>query len=103
MGAKAAADNDWNTFRNRRLQMVRRSVLLISLVLIALSGPAFADSKADCTKGVAMIKAELAKKHPAAVREQLKKALDSAEGEVVENDWGECLDYVAAARKAISK
>ncbi len=83
--------------------MVRRSVLLISLVLIALSGPAFADSKADCTKGVAMIKAELAKKHPAAVREQLKKALDSAEGEVVENDWGECLDYVAAARKAISK
>ncbi len=83
--------------------MVRRSVFLISLVLIALPGPAFADSKADCTKGVAMIKAELAKKHPAAVREQLKKALDSAEGEVVENDWGECLDYVAAARKAISK
>ena len=48
--------------------MVRWSVCLTSLVMIALPGPAFADSKADCTKGVAMIKAELAKKHPAAVR-----------------------------------
>ena len=84
--------------------MVRWSVFLTSLALIALPYPAFADRKADCTKGVAMIKAELAKKkHPEAVREQLKKALDSAEGEVIENDWGECLDYVAAARKAVRK
>jgi hypothetical protein len=83
--------------------MVRWSVVLTSLMLIAPPGPAFAGSKSDCTKGVAMIKAELAKKHPAAVREQLKKALDNTEGEVIENDWGECLDYVAAARKAASK
>jgi len=83
--------------------MVRWSVFLASLALIALPCPAFADRNADCTKGVAMIKVELTKKHPAAVRELLKKALDSAEGEVIENDWGECLDYVAAARKAISK
>ena len=83
--------------------MVRWSVFLASLALIALPYPAFADRKADCTKGVAMIKAELAKKHPDPVREQLKKALDSAEGEVIENDWGECLDYIAAARKAIRK
>ncbi len=83
--------------------MVRWTLFLAALVLIAPPGPAFADNKSDCTKGVAMIKAELAKKHPAAMREQLKKALDSAEGEVVENDWGECLDYIAAARKAIGK
>jgi hypothetical protein len=83
--------------------MVRWLVILTSLALLALPGPAFADRKADCTKGVSMIKAELAKKHPTAVREQLKKALDSAEGEVIENDWGECMDFVGAARKALGK
>jgi hypothetical protein len=82
-----------------------RSLVIFAVVMgtALAAGPALADAKSDCKKGIAMIKAELKKKHPPDVIAALKKALSDAEGEVVENDWSECLDYVAAARKALGK
>ena len=62
-----------------------------------------ADNKSDCQKGVAMIKAELKKKHPAPVLVTLGKALSDAETEVIEEDWFECLDHIKTARAALSK
>ena len=64
---------------------------------------AMADNKSDCQKGVAMIKAELKKKHPEPVLAALRKALSDAETEVMEADWSECLDYIKAARSALGK
>lgn len=77
---------------------------LPALALIAATAApsgALADQKSDCLKGVAMIKAQLKKKHPQPVLDQLRKALDGAETEVAENDWPECIDFVAGARKAM--
>ena len=48
-----------------------------------------ADNKSDCQKGIAMIKTELKKKHPAPVLLTLRKALSDAETEVIEEDWSE--------------
>jgi hypothetical protein len=63
---------------------------------------AMADKKSDCEKGVAMIKAELKKKHPPPVLVTLHKALSDAETEVIEEDWSECLDLIKTARAALS-
>ena len=62
-----------------------------------------ADNKSDCQKGVAMIKGELKKKHPAPMLVTLRKALSDAETEVIEEDWFECLDHIKTARAALSK
>jgi hypothetical protein len=64
---------------------------------------AMADNKSDCQKGVAMIKAELKKKHPEPVLVTLRKALSDAETEVIEQDWSECMDYIKTARTALGK
>jgi hypothetical protein len=64
---------------------------------------ALADNKSDCQKGVAMIKTELKKKHPAPVLDTLRKALSNAETEVIEADWSECMDYIKTARAALGK
>ena len=61
-----------------------------------------ADKKSDCQKGVAMIKVELGKKHPEAVLAILRSALKDAEGEVIEEDWSECLDVIRPARVALA-
>jgi hypothetical protein len=81
-----------------------RSVLLTATVAVLLSATtAMADKKSDCQKGVAMIKAELKKKHPPPVLDTLRKALSDAETEVIEEDWSECMDHIKTARAAISK
>jgi hypothetical protein len=64
---------------------------------------AFADNKSECQNGVAMIKAELKKKHTEPVLATLRKALSDAETEVIEEDWSECMDYIKAARAALKK
>lgn len=80
------------------------SVLLIATAAVVLSATAAtADNKSDCQKGLAMIKAELKEKHPAAVIATLRKALSDAETEEMEQDWSECMDYIKTARAAISK
>ena len=64
---------------------------------------AMADNKSDCQKGVAMIKAELKKSHPAPVLATLRKALSDAETDVIEEDWSECMDHIKTVRAALSK
>jgi len=81
-----------------------RSVLLSAAAAVMVSATAaMADSKSDCQNGVAMIKAELKKKHPAPVLVTLRKALSDAETEVIEEDWSECMDHIKTARAALSK
>ena len=83
--------------------MLRTAVVLAAVVVVASATSAHADRHSDCVKGVAMIKAELKKKHPAPVLDDLRKALSGAEQEVQETDWSECLDHISAARKALGK
>ena len=92
---------DWSPF----VIMARMgSVLLPAAAAVVMSATAaMADNKSDCQKGVAMIKAELKKKHPAPVLDTLRKALSDAETEVIETDWSECMDYIKTARTALSK
>jgi hypothetical protein len=78
-------------------------VLSAATAAMMMSTTAMADNKSDCQKGVAMIKAELTKKHPAPVLATLRKALSNAETEVMENDWSECIDFIKTARAALSK
>ena len=81
-----------------------RSVLLIATAAVMLNATAaIADNKSDCQKGVAMIKVELKRKHPAPVIATLRKALSDAETEVMEEDWSECIDYIKTARAALGK
>ena len=81
-----------------------RSVLLAATPAVMMSMiSAMADNKSDCQKGVAMIKAELNKKHPAPVLVTLRKALSDAELEVAEKDWSECMNYIKTARAALGK
>jgi len=81
-----------------------RSILLATTAAALMSATsAMADQKSDCQKGVAMIKAELKKKHPPPILDRLKKALSDAENEVMEADWSECMDHIKAARGAIGR
>jgi hypothetical protein len=80
-----------------------RSVLLPIAAVVMMSATAAMADKSDCQKGVAMIKAELKKKHPAPVLVTLRKALSDAETEVIEEDWSECMDHIKTARAAPSK
>jgi hypothetical protein len=83
--------------------MLRAMMFLATFIIFAGTNPALADWKSDCLDGVAMIKAELKKKHPQPVHDQLQKALDRVQIEVLENDWVECREYIAAARKVLQK
>jgi hypothetical protein len=61
-----------------------RHVFASCLVVTALSFsvPASADDRADCTAGIAMIRAELNKQPPQATQTALQRALRSAEREL---------------------
>jgi len=81
-----------------------RSVLSATTAVVMMSSTAaVADDKSDCQKGVAMIKAEIRKKHPEPVQEALRKALSDVELEESEQDWSECLKYVKSAQAALRK
>jgi hypothetical protein len=54
-------------------------------------------------EGVAMIKAELKKKHPEPVLVTLRSALGDAELEEAEGDWSDCMKYIKTARAALGK
>lgn len=62
---------------------------------------AFADDAKQCTDGVAMIKAEIAKAPPKATLDKLNKALKGAERELGEKEYDECVDFVNDAKKAV--
>ena len=80
-----------------------RSILIATAAVMMSATAAMADNKSDCQKGVAMIKAELKKSHPAPVLATLRKALSDAETDVIEEDWSECMDHIKTVRAALSK
>ena len=83
---------------------MRRLILLPTAAAVIMSATAaMADNKSDCQKGIAMLKAELKKKHPEPVLATLRKAVSDAETEVIEADWSECMDLVKSARSALGK
>jgi uncharacterized protein YqgV (UPF0045/DUF77 family) len=83
--------------------MLRSRLLAATAAVMVSATAALADNKSDCQKGVAMIKAELKKKHPEPVLSTLRKALSDAETEVIEADWSECMDHIKTARAALGK
>jgi 3-methyladenine DNA glycosylase AlkC len=83
--------------------MLRSALLAVTSAALMSTTAAMADDKSDCQKGVAVIKAELKKKHPERVLVTLRNALSDAELEVAEEDWSECLNYIKTARAALSK
>jgi hypothetical protein len=76
-------------------------VLALSVLLALGSVAARADDKAACAEGIAMIRAELERPAPEAVRPQLKKALRVAEREMGEGEFDECLDAVGDAKRVL--
>jgi uncharacterized protein YqgV (UPF0045/DUF77 family) len=83
--------------------MLRSRLIAATAAVMVSATAALADNKSDCQKGVAMIKAELKKKHPEPMLSTLRKALSDAETEVIEADWSECMDHIKTARAALGK
>lgn len=77
------------------------AVLAATGFLAVATLPAAADDAKSCADGVAMIKAEIAKKPAKATLDKLNKALKGAERELGEKEYDECLDYVGDAKKAL--
>jgi hypothetical protein len=83
--------------------MLRSHLVPIAAAVIMSTTAALADNQSDCRNGIAMIKAELKKKHPKPLLATLRKTLSDAETEVIEADWSECMDLVKTARQALGK
>ena len=66
------------------------------MAALLMACPAWSDEKSECISGIAAIRREIARKPPMPVRKKLEQALSSADQEVFESDWDEC---VAAVRK----
>jgi hypothetical protein len=78
------------------------STLLLGAVMLGAGATlALADDAKECTDGVAMIKAEIAKKPVKATLDKLNKALKGAERELGEKEYDECVDFVNDAKKAV--
>jgi hypothetical protein len=83
---------------------MRKHALGVVTVLLAFVAPAaWADEKAECTAGIELIKAEIAKKPAKGVLNRLQKALKSAEQEVDEGDWDECVAAIREGKKALPR
>jgi hypothetical protein len=79
------------------------SPCLVAALLAMSAHSAFADDQAECTAGIAMIKAELDKKPAQATLTALQRALRSAERELKEAEFDECVDAVEDAKKALRR
>ncbi|MDF2997432.1 MAG: hypothetical protein K0R27_3069 [Xanthobacteraceae bacterium] len=78
------------------------ATLLFSAAMVGAGATlALADDAKQCTDGVAMIKAEIAKAPPKATLDKLNKALKGAEREMGEKEYDECVDFVNDAKKAV--
>lgn len=78
-------------------------MLALTSVLILVPIPAMADDRSECTNGIVMIQAEIARKPPAATLRKLETALRVARREEQEGEFDECLDAVNDARKALAR
>lgn len=75
-------------------------MILAGLTLAASGGLALADDAKACSDGIAVIKAEIAKKPAKATLDKLNKALKGAERELGEKEYDECLDFVNDGKQA---
>ncbi|ACA19337.1 conserved hypothetical protein [Methylobacterium sp. 4-46] len=87
---------------------MRATLCLIAGLAGGLAGglaaaPARADDAASCRDGIAMIKAELAKSPAEPLQRSLRKALRTAERELGEGEFDECMDAVRDAGKALGR
>jgi hypothetical protein len=83
---------------------VTLSRMIIPALLVAgIATPAVAGDRAERRTGIEMIRSETAKKPAAAVLTKLQTALRVAEREDREQEFGECLDAVKDARKALGR
>jgi len=77
------------------------SVFVISLAFAASN--AWADDKSECTAGLQLIKAAIAKKPANPVLNRLQEALKTAEQEVDEGDWDECVAAIRQGKQALQQ
>jgi hypothetical protein len=83
---------------------MHKHTLCVAAVLLAITAPiSWADDKGECAAGIEMIKAEIAKKPTKRVLDQLQRVLKTAEQEVDEGDWDECVVAVREAKKALPR
>jgi hypothetical protein len=91
----------------RTIGAPRGRITLFAAALLAASAfavaPASADEAAECDAGIAMIAAEQAKEHPKKTADALKTALRVAKREKQEQEYDECLDAIADAKKALGE
>jgi hypothetical protein len=78
--------------------MRKRIFLAAAALLLLTASSAWADDRSQCLAGIKAIKAAIAKKPAQPVLDRLKRALDSAQQEEFEKDWGECLDAIKEAQ-----
>ena len=74
-------------------------ILFAVAPMVLLSGSAYADDAADCTAGIAMIKAEIAKAPAEPKLSKLNKLLFDAEREAKEKEYNECIEAVDDAKE----
>ncbi len=83
------------------MRVIALAALPVAAILAA--APARADDQALCRTGIAMIRAEIAKKPAGAVLSKLQTALRVAEREDREGEFDECLDAVKDADRALGR
>jgi hypothetical protein len=76
-------------------------VFVLATLLATFTGFALADDAADCDSGIQMIKAEIERNPKEPSLGKLKRALEQAERDKGENEYGECLKVVEDAKKAL--
>ncbi|WP_029353945.1 hypothetical protein [Bosea sp. 117] len=77
------------------------TLLLAGATLCAGASFALADEAKECSDGIAVLKAEIAKKPQKVTLDKLNKALKGAERELGEKEYDECLDFVSDGKKAV--
>ena len=74
-------------------------VLLTIAAMVIFTSSAYADDAGDCTTGIEMIKAEIAKKPAEPTLSKLNKLLADAEREAKEKEYDECIEAVDDAKE----
>ena len=82
---------------------MRRLIASCVVTAVSSAAPAAADDLAECNAGIALIRAELDKKPPQATQTALQRALRSAERELKEAEFDECMDAIEDAKKALRR
>jgi hypothetical protein len=78
-------------------------LVLASFASSVIPTAAAAADEVECSAGIAMIKAELDRKPPQTTLTALQRALRSAERELKEAEFDECVDAVDDAKKALGR